>query len=158
MKQKEMSYVLKMLAVLSAVACLALMFVVLPLLAQIYLGLPETQKLYWPFLVISWVGLIPLIALACVAWGIFTEIGRGNSFCEKNAARLRSMSYLSAVCALIWLAGVLFVAISRIPAIGIMLAFTVAMALMIIMAVVCACLSHLTAKAADIKQENDLTV
>ena len=158
MKQKEMSYVLKVLAVVSALACLALMLVVLPLLAQAYLGEPETTLLYWPFLAISWAGLIPIIALAGIAWGVFTEIGRDNSFCEKNAARLRSMSYLSAGCILVWLVGIVFIAVTGVSAIGIMLAFTVAMALMIIMATVCACLSHLTAKAALIKQENDLTV
>ncbi|MCL2826268.1 MAG: DUF2975 domain-containing protein [Eggerthellaceae bacterium] len=158
MKQKEISSMLKALAVVSVVACLALMFVALPLLARTYLDSLQASALYWPFLAVSWVGLAPLVAIAAIAWSIFTEIGRDNSFCEKNASRLRLMSYISTFCIAVWLAGVLFIALSGAAAMGILLAFTVAMALMIFMAVVCACLSHLTAKAALIKQENDLTV
>ncbi|MDR2721858.1 MAG: DUF2975 domain-containing protein [Coriobacteriaceae bacterium] len=158
MKQKEMSYVLKVISVVVVLACLALMFLVLPLLAKVYIGDPQTVVLYWPFLIFSWIALAPIIFLVFIAWGIFNDIGRDNSFSEKNAARLRTMSYLSAFSILIWLAGLLYFAFSGFAALGVLFAFTVAMAVMIVMAVVCACLSHLTAKATRLKQENDLTV
>ncbi|MCL2889297.1 MAG: DUF2975 domain-containing protein [Eggerthellaceae bacterium] len=158
MKQKEMSYLLKILSIFTILACLVFMFVALPFLAQSYLNATQASSLYWPFLVISWLGLAPIIVLAILAWGIFTEIGSDNSFCEKNAARLRLMSYLSAFCVVVWIAGVVFIVLSGIIAVGIILSFTVALAIMLVLAIVCACLSHLTVKAAFIKQENDLTV
>ncbi|MCL1799476.1 MAG: DUF2975 domain-containing protein [Eggerthellaceae bacterium] len=158
MKQKEMSYVLKAIDGTVIVACLVLMFFILPRLAGDSLGGPQVFAAYWPFLAFSWIGLAPLVFLAVIAWGIFSDIGRDNSFSERNAARLRAMSYLSAATILVWLGGLAYFAFSGLSVLGIMLAFAVAMAIMVVMAVVCACLSHLTAKAAQIKHENDLTV
>jgi len=158
MKQKEMSHVLKALTVLSVFACLVLMVVVLPFLAVHYVGDPADTYLYWPFLLISWSGFLPILVISAIAWGLFREIGQDNSFCEKNAQRLRLISYLAVVGVAIWLAGVAFIVLTGVPAMGIIVAFLMAMTIMLVLAITSTCLSHLTAKAAALKLEQDLTV
>ncbi|MDR0514250.1 MAG: DUF2975 domain-containing protein [Coriobacteriaceae bacterium] len=158
MKHKEMSRILKAIDAVTALACLALAFLVLPPTAQARFDVAGMDWLYLPFLAFTWVGILPFVALAVIAWGVFSDIGRDNSFSLRNAARLRVMGYIAACDTLVWLCALVFFAWVRFPASVIIITVAAAIALCVILAVVCVSLSHLTAKAALLKAENDLTV
>jgi hypothetical protein len=147
-----------MAAVLKAVdllACAACLFVLLAVIPDI-----EARGVVPAGATIGFaVGIAPLLALGARAWGLFSAIGRGETFTKENARRLRAMGYFAAADALVWLAlivvGVLAtdgLVFSVVASLSVAFVFTFALT------VVCVALSHLASSAADIKSENDLVV
>ena len=108
-------------------------------------------------LVFFWLSLLPVFAALTLAWCIFTDIGRDESFSEKNARRLRAISRLSlADTALYALAAVslAFWGLLRVY----LPVFIAVIFLGIFLTIASAALSHLCHKAAALKSENDLTI
>jgi hypothetical protein len=116
---------------------------------------------------------IPIFAALVDAWLILGDIGRNNSFCEKNAQRLMRISRYALVVTVLWLIVTvchsLVNALITLPSqtlettlgihpygimvLGIFLTLVGAAA-----SIAAAALSHLTRKAAAIQDENDLTI
>jgi hypothetical protein len=93
MQQKELSVWLRAVVILIFLCCLFLAFIVIPEQSDEYLMRhPDYAPLFLPGLIFFWVTLLPVFASLLLAWRIFAEIGRDNSFCEKNALRLRGIS------------------------------------------------------------------
>lgn len=159
MKQKELSRWLRAIVVFGWVCCALLSAVVMPLLArEAAVEAPDFAYLRWPCLVIFWIGMVPVALALWHAWGIFTEIGRDNSFCEENARRLRAISLLALADTLLCglSAIILFVCGALHPGIFLLLVLIAVIGLG--MFVASAALSHLTWKAVALKEENDLTI
>lgn len=152
MTHREMAAVLKAVDLLACAACLFVLVAVIPDV--------EARGVVPAGATIGFaVGIAPLLALGAWAWGLFSAIGRGETFTKENARRLRAMGYFAAADALVWLAliviGVLAVdglAFSVVASLSVAFVFTFALT------VVCVALSHLASSAADIKSENDLVV
>lgn len=152
MTHREMAAVLKAVDLLACAACLFVLVAVIPDV--------EARGVVPAGATIGFaVGIAPLLALGARAWGLFSAIGRGETFTKENARRLRAMGYFAAADALVWLAliviGVLAVdglAFSVVASLSVAFVFTFALT------VVCVSLSHLASSAADIKSENDLVV
>lgn len=152
MTHREMAAVLKAVDLLACAACLFVLVAVIPDV--------EARGVVPAGATIGFaVGIAPLLALGAWAWGLFSAIGRGETFTKENARRLRAMGYFAAADALVWLAliviGVLAVdglAFSVVASLSVAFVFTFALT------VVCVSLSHLASSAADIKSENDLVV
>ena len=152
MTHREMAAVLKAVDLLACAACLFVLVAVIPDV--------EARGVVPAGATIGFaVGIAPLLALGARAWGLFSAIGRGETFTKENARRLRAMGYFAAADALVWLAliviGVLVVdglAFSVVASLSVAFVFTFALT------VVCVALSHLASSAADIKSENDLVV
>lgn len=152
MTHREMAAVLKAVDLLACAACLFVLLAVIPDI--------EARGVVPAGATIGFaVGIAPLLALGARAWGLFSAIGRGETFTKENARRLRAMGYFAAADALVWLAliviGVLAVdglAFSVVASLSVAFVFTFALT------VVCVSLSHLASSAADIKSENDLVV
>lgn len=152
MTHREMAAVLKAVDLLACAACLFVLVAVIPDV--------EARGVVPAGATIGFaVGIAPLLALGAWAWGLFSAIGRGETFTKENARRLRAMGYFAAADALVWLAliviGVLVVdglAFSVVASLSVAFVFTFALT------VVCVALSHLASSAADIKSENDLVV
>ena len=152
MTHREMAAVLKAVDLLACAACLFVLVAVIPDV--------EARGVVPAGATIGFaVGIAPLLALGAWAWGLFSAIGRGETFTKENARRLRAMGYFAAADALVWLAliviGVLVVdglAFSVVASLSVAFVFTFALT------VVCVSLSHLASSAADIKSENDLVV
>ena len=152
MTHREMAAVLKAVDLLACAACLFVLVAVIPDV--------EARGVVPAGATIGFaVGIAPLLALGAWAWGLFSAIGRGETFTKENARRLRAMGYFAAADALVWLAliviGVLAVdglAFSVVASLSVAFVFTFTLT------VVCVSLSHLASSAADIKSENDLVV
>lgn len=152
MSYREMSAVLKVVDALACAACLFVLVAVIPDL--------EARRVVPQGSVLGFAaGIAPLLALGVQAWRLFSAIGHGETFTEKNARRLRTMGYFAASDAAVWLLLVVIdVLVSDDLAFSVVASLSVAFVFVFTLTVVCAALSHLASSAADIKSENDLVV
>ena len=150
---------MKLAALAAALIGLLAAFVFLPMLASSLLEeFPAYQKWYWPCLIYGWVVLLPGFAGLWEFWKICVEIGRDNSFSQKNARSLFRICLLALTMAALLAAGVAALCLlgMGLPALLIaMLGFAAACALVALLA---NALSQLVRRAAAIKSENDLTI
>ena len=91
-------------------------------------------------------------------WKVCIQIGRDNSFSAENARSFALISRFAVVLAAIWFAGVVALAILKylVPVYGFFMLLIAV--IFIAVAVLSAALSHLTYKAYEMRQENDLTI
>ena len=159
MTQKELSRWLRAVMIVLWCGCALLGVWLVPTIAQEAANLnPELAYLKWPCLVFFWCALAVVIVAFGYAYKIFAEIGRDNSFCAATARRLRIISHLALGDTVAWIVctAVLTVLAPMHPGIFlVMLAVTV---LGVAATVAAAALSHLTLKAANLQDENDLTI
>ena len=152
MKQKELSRWMKAIVVLGFICVLFLDAVWVPELGKDLAGnTPELQHMFWPCLIYFWISTIPVMVFMALVWKMATEIGRDNSFCMKNALRLRTCSLLAAADTLYYIIGGVVLLSMNLLHIGIAI-------IGLGVCAVGAALSHLTRKAADMRSENDLTI
>ena len=150
---------MKLAALAAAVLGLLAAFVLLPALASALLEeFPAYQTWYWPCLVYGWAVLLPGFAGLWEFWKICVEIGRDNSFSQKNARSLFRICLLALTMAALLAVGVAALCLlgMGLPALLIaMLGFAAACALVALLA---NALAQLVRRAAAIKSENDLTI
>ena len=150
---------MKLASLAAALIGLLAAFVFLPMLASALLEeFPAYQKWYWPCLIYGWVVLLPGFAGLWEFWKICVEIGRDNSFSQKNARSLFRICLLALTMAALLAVGVAALCLlgMGLPALLIaMLGFAAACALVALLA---NALAQLVRRAAAIKSENDLTI
>ena len=150
---------MKLAALAAALIGLLAAFVFLPMLASALLEeFPAYQKWYWPCLIYGWAVLLPGFAGLWEFWKICVEIGRDNSFSQKNARSLFRICLLALTMAALLAVGVAALCLlgMGLPALLIaMLGFAAACALVALLA---NALAQLVRRAAAIKRENDLTI
>lgn len=150
---------MKLAALAAALVGLLAAFVFLPMLASALLEeFPAYQKWYWPCLIYGWVVLLPGFAGLWEFWKICVEIGRDNSFSQKNARSFFRICLLALTMAALLAVGVAALCLlgMGLPALLIaMLGFAAACALVALLA---NALAQLVRRAAAIKSENDLTI
>ena len=150
---------MKLAALAAALIGLLAAFVFLPILASALLEeFPAHQKWYWPCLIYGWVVFAPGFAGLWEFWKICVEIGRDNSFSQKNARSLFRICLLALTMAALLAVGVAALCLlgMGLPALLIaMLGFAAACALVALLA---NALAQLVRRAAAIKSENDLTI
>ena len=150
---------MKLAALAAALIGLLAAFVFLPMLASALLEeFPAYQKWYWPCLIYGWAVLAPGFVGLWEFWKICVEIGRDNSFSQKNARSLFRICLLALTMAALLAVGVAALCLlgMGLPALLIaMLGFAAACALVALLA---NALSQLVRRAAAIKSENDLTI
>lgn len=159
MKQKELSCWLKVLIVVAFICCGAASFYLVPQLGitAVTYSLGD-EWLYWPCLIFFWLTVIPVLWCLILAWRIAGEIGRDNSFCTENALRLRTVSRLALADTIAYLLAAVLLTLQGSLNLPGLLLFLAVMILGSALAVGMAALSHLIAKAADLKADNDLTI
>lgn len=150
---------MKLAALAAALIGLLAAFVFLPMLASALLEeFPAYQKWYWPCLIYGWVVLLPGFVGLWEFWKICVEIGRDNSFSQKNARSFFRICLLALTMAALLAVGVAALCLlgMGLPALLIaMLGFAAACALVALLA---NALAQLVRRAAAIKSENDLTI
>ena len=159
MKQKELSVWLRAIVVLIGAAVLFLALVFVPDLGQEAARQNHSYAyLYWPYLIFIWCTTLPVFAALVIAWRIFGEIGRDNSFCLKNARRLRAISILALADTLLYILWAVALGFIHLLHPSVLIGSVCIVFMGLAMTVGTAALSHLTKKAADLKAENDLTI
>ena len=158
MSQKQVAGWLK--GITLSIAGMGLLFfgLVVPYLAwDMAVTYPDYAALRIPGILYGWGIAVFCYAILYQFWKVCVQIGRDNSFSGENA-RFVVISRLAFVLAVVWFAGILFLAAKR--ALG--PAFLIFMILLIfinvVIAVLAAALSHLIYKSYEMKQDAELTI
>lgn len=119
---------------------------------------PEFSYCYIPWMAVLLISSIPCYWGLYFGWRIATEIGKDNSFSRENASYLKNISMLAALDSVYFFMAnlVLMVLGMNHPSIFLLSLFVVFAG--IVVTVAAAALSHLVKKAADMKEENELTI
>ncbi len=160
MRQRELSIWLRGLTIVVGVFLLIACIFLAPVIAQeAQLALPEHQGAAWwgtlAFLyVTALVGAVALIE----AFLIFRDIGRDRSFTQVNASRLRTISALALLDTVLYVAVFCLMAALKVLSPGSIVLLGAVILFGAAASAAAAALSHLTVKAANIQDDNDLTI
>ena len=112
----------------------------------------------WIRLGFVWMTAIPVCIALVYAWKVFSEIGNNNSFSFVNAKYLKNIAVLALVDTIYYFVGnvVMFFANMNHP--GVLLISSLICFVGVAVVIVCAALSQLVKKAAELKEENELTI
>lgn len=159
MKQKSLSIWLKTITIGMALIGAVLYFAVFPVLgndtAQQY---PEYSHCFYPWLIFLWLTAVPCYIVLIFVWKTAGNIGRDNSFCKENAVMMKNISLLAAIDSAFFFVGNIVYWLIGFNHPSILLASFVVVFLGVSFSVAAAAISHLIYKAADMKEENDLTI
>ena len=159
MSQRELERCLKALDIIVVIACIGVMLAIVPQRC-LALATANPQMAYlvpcgWTLIAVA---AIPIVTVGVLAWRMFSDIGNDDSFSSQNVVRLVRIGYLA--CAEAVLFTLVIIALGLIGALAEGLLAVLFMAVIICggLGVVAFSLSHFTARVAEIKAENDLTV
>lgn len=159
MQQKRIANILKIFSIAVAVVGALFFFWYVPVIIQeCAIMMPEAAYLRWPGTIGVWV-----IALLCYIalwefWRICTRIGNDNSFCMENARSMKHIGLLAFLAALLIVGAEIFlISIHCFGGTELIATFFLVFAACGI-GVVCLALSRLIRNAAELKEENDLTI
>ena len=117
-----------------------------------------TCNLFMPGLLYGWYIAVICYAILYQFWKVCVQIGKDNSFSKENAKCFRNISHFALLLAVVWFAGIVFLAILAVRQPGISIFMITAVLLSVMISVLAAALSHLVLKAYELKQENELTI
>ncbi|MBL4937799.1 DUF2975 domain-containing protein [Clostridium sp. YIM B02515] len=159
MNQLRLSKWLKIIVGGTAICGSVIYFYVIPFWGKdIINSNPEFALWYVPWLIFIWITSLPCYAVLICGWKIANEIGKDNSFCRKNANLLKFISILAASDSVIFFTGNIILLLLNMNHPGIILLGFFIVFGGIGVAVTAAALSHLIYKAAQIREENELTI
>lgn len=119
---------------------------------------PEFSNCYIPWLAVLLISAIPCYWGLYFGWKIAAEIGKDNSFSRENASYLKNISMLAALDSVYFFGANLVLMLLGMNHPGIFLLSLFVVFAGIAVTVAAAALSHLVKKAADMKEENELTI
>lgn len=122
------------------------------------IGAVEFTWLVKPATVAVSLSAIPIAAALVLFWRICTEIGRDNSFCHQNAGRLSGIGFCALADTAYCVVGTVTIFMITGGHPGVFLAAATAIFIGLAIALAAFLLSHLVLKAAELKDEHDLTI
>lgn len=159
MKQKNLSGWLKLITIGMALIGAVLYLAVFPVLgSEAVHKYPEYSHCFYPWIIFLWLTAVPCYLVLIFAWKISGNIGNDNSFCKKNADMMKNISVLAALDSAFFFAGNIVYWFIGYNHPSILLASFIVVFIGVAISVDSAALSHLIYKAADMKEENDLTI
>lgn len=119
---------------------------------------PLIHNMQIPWLIFIWTTAIPMAFALVFSWKTADNIGKGSSFCMKNAKNLHGIAMSSLADCIIMIAGNVILTIMNMihPEVWILSFFIVAVGVAILIAA--ESLSQLIKQAAQLKEETDLTI
>ncbi len=159
MKQKSLALLLKLVVVGIGVCALLFYLFFLPAVGYIIVKVyPEYRDFYWPWFSFCLSTAIPVYIILFHFWFLFEAIRNNESFTRINGKRLHIVSRMFLLEILILLVGnilMIFIATNRL---GVILMFTMIGFLCMGCSAAAKMLSQLVYQAADMKEENSLTI
>ncbi len=159
MNQKSLSRWLK--AIIIGMGIIGLIFygLVVPELGNDFVShYPEYINGCYLWLGLLWLTAVPCYIVLYLAWKISNNIGKDNSFSKENAVSMKYISTLALGDSIFFFAGNIIYLIIGFNHPSVVLAALVVVFIGVSIAVAAAVLSHLILKAANLKEENDLTI
>ncbi|TGY95905.1 DUF2975 domain-containing protein [Petralouisia muris] len=159
MTQKSLSSWLKGIIVGITVCGTVIYFYLVPMFGQEAAEAnPEFSYCYAPWLAVIWLSAVPCYLALYFGWKITVEIGRDNSFSMENARYLKRISVLALLDSGYFFLANLILLLLNMNHPGILLISLFVEFAGVAVAVTAAALSHLVQKAAEIQNENELTI
>ena len=159
MTQKSLSNWLKGVILEIAVCGLIIYAGLIPLFGKdLAQANPEFAYCYYPWLIVLWISAVPCSLVLYYGWRITVEIAKDNSFSMENAFYLKRISSLAILDSGYFFIANLVLLFLNMNHPGILLASLFVDFAGVVVAVAAAALSHLVQKAAEIQQENELTI
>ena len=159
MEQRKMVKWLKFLVIFVAICGLILCAVVIPVVGRELSGIsPELGRYFKPWVTFVWVLAIPCFAALIHAWMIFSNIEKNKAFSMEYAKHMEKISYLAGADTIALISGNIVLLILNINHPSVFLVFLMIGIIGIGISVAAAVLSHLIQKAANLQDENDLTI
>lgn len=159
MEQRKMVKWLKFLVIFVAICGLILCTVVIPVVGRELSGIsPELGRYFKPWVTFVWMLAIPCFAALIHAWMIFSNIEKNKAFSMENAKHMEKISYLAGADTIALISGNIVLLILNMNHPSVFLVFLMIGIIGIGISVAAAVLSHLIQKAANLQDENDLTI
>ena len=159
MKQDALARWLKFIIIGVGICGLITYMVIMPRFGA-YLVRHNTmlERNVMPWLILIWISAIPCYIVLFLGWKVADNIGADRSFSYDNAKYLKWTSYLAMGDSIfLFLANVVFLLLDM-SAAAVMLVIGIIVFIGISVSICAAALSHLVVKAAEIQEENELTV
>lgn len=159
MEQKHLSKWLKLILIGVGICGLIMYAFVIPMYGLgVRAKYPEFSNRFWPWLIFIWVSGIPCFMVLKFAWNISTNIGKDQSFTERNASLLKLISIVSLADAGFFFIGNIVLLLLNMSHPGVVIASVAIVFVGVAVAVASAVLSHLVKKAASLQEQSDLTI
>lgn len=159
MKQKHLANWLKIMIIGVGICALLVYGVVIPECGKtIVMEYPEFSGRYLPWLfLIDGTGILFYLALGC-CYKIAINIGKDQSFIMENAKLLKYISNMAIADTAYFFAGNFILLALNMSHAGVLLASLIVDFIGVAIGVAAAALSHLVYKAAQMREENELTI
>lgn len=118
----------------------------------------EFAGAYLPWMIFLWIAAVPCFAVLVIGWLIAGHIGRGDAFSAVNSRLLTAVAILSAVDSAYFLVGNIVLLFLNMNHLGIVLLSMFVVFIGAAISVAAAALARLTANAAEIRDENAMTI
>lgn len=159
MDQKKIANGLKAFCIFVAVVGAIFFFFYIPMrIGELAVMFPEAAFLKWPGIFGVWVIAVLCYIALMNFWTICTRIGDDNSFCVENAVAMKRMAMMAFIIVGLITAAMIFIGILGFLGIAYFMVYFFVACVAAGVGVVCMALSMLIRKAAEIKEENDLTI
>lgn len=159
MEQKKIANILKVFSVGVGLVGALFFFGYVPILiGEMAVAYPEAAGLKWPGMIGVWmIALLCYIALGDF-WTICTRIGEDNSFCRENVNSMKRISVLAFLTAVLIIGATIFLGCLKLLTMAYFFKCFFVVCIAFGVGVICLALSALIRRAAQIKEENDLTI
>ncbi len=159
MKPNTASVLLKAVLIISTIAILSIVFWGVPQYMQhvVYVR-PSLSVWIWPMQLYAGLLTVPVLLAITLLWRVFTTVATGEAFSMLNAIRFERIKWLAAGDLLLVLILAAFLILSGVIPAFILLCLLAAIYIGVVAVIVFHVLGALVRNAAQIKQENELTI
>ncbi|MBO4324517.1 MAG: DUF2975 domain-containing protein [Lachnospiraceae bacterium] len=159
MKQKELSVLLKSVVIGVGICGIVVYALLIPFAAKYFTenNLMDANHAL-PWMITIWISAVPCFLVLMKGWQIAAEIGANRSFSRGNAERLKTICYLALIDVAYFFVINTIELCLRVTHPIVMAAAVMICCFGTAFAICAAALSHLVTKAAEIQEENELTV
>lgn len=159
MKTKTASWLLKIVLAFSALAVLSVVCWGVPqYMAHVVYVRPSLSPWVFPMEAYAGVMALPVLAAIVLLWRVFETIPKNEAFSMQNAKRFRTIAWLAVGDLLLVLLLAVFLIVSGVIPAFILMCLSAAVYIGIVAAIVFYVLAALVRNAAEIKQDNELTI
>ncbi len=159
MKPQTASVLLKVVLVISTIAILSIVFWGVPqYMAHVVYVRPSLSIWVWPMQLYAGLLATPVFVAIVMLWKVFTTVSTGEAFSAPNVIRFERIKWLATGDLLLVLILAAFLIITGVIPAFILLCLLAAVYIGVVAIIVFHVLGALVRNAAQIKQENDLTI
>lgn len=158
MEQKSLSKWLKVIILGMGICGMVVFAYLIPVLGKDILTETVGMEAYYYWMAFLWIAGIPCYGVLVLGWQIAGNIGADNSFSISTANKLKYISILAAADSGFFFAmNMLYLALGMNGPQGVLVSLLAVFA-GVVVAVAAATISHFVRKAADLQEENELTI